>query len=124
MVQYSKFLGERPIIRPQYSTLSSGVTFTLLEDIFNEFAPQALDYEFSRSKVHVKLLGEKYISRSEARRLLVNLEKFKHIDLDFKNVESVGQGFADEVFRVFSSDHPGIVIRHGLVSFPALRETA
>jgi anti-sigma regulatory factor (Ser/Thr protein kinase)/biotin operon repressor len=94
-------------------------TRTRLEDIFNEFAPQEFDYEFSRSKVHVKLLGEKYISRSEARRLLVNLEKFKHIELDFKNVESVGQGFADEVFRVFSNDHPGIVI-HPVNTSPAV----
>lgn len=81
-----------------------------LEDIFDEFAPREFDYQFSRSRVHVKLLGEKYISRSEARRLLVNLEKFKRVELDFKNVESVGQGFADEVFRVFANNHPGTAI--------------
>jgi len=84
---------------------------TRLEDIFNEFAPREFDYEFSKSNVHVKLLGVKYISRSEARRLLVNLEKFKLVELDFKNVESVGQGFADEVFRVFVNTHPGIIVR-------------
>jgi anti-sigma regulatory factor (Ser/Thr protein kinase)/biotin operon repressor len=84
---------------------------TKLEDIFNEYAPREFDYRFSKSRVHVKLLGDKYISRSEARRLLVNLEKFKLVELDFKNVESVGQGFADEVFRVFTDRHPGVVIR-------------
>lgn len=83
---------------------------TNLEDIFNEFAPQEFDYQFSRSRVQVKLLGTKYISRSEARRLVLNLEKFKHIELDFKNVESIGQGFADEVFRVFTTNHPDIVV--------------
>jgi anti-sigma regulatory factor (Ser/Thr protein kinase) len=92
---------------------------TKLEDIFNEFAPQEFDYEFSRSKVHVKLLGNKYISRSEARRLLVNLEKFKLVELDFKNVESVGQGFADEVFRVFANTQPGIII-HPVNTSPAV----
>ena len=85
-------------------------TRTKLEDIFNEFAPQEFDYEFSKSRVHVKLLGVEYISRSEARRLLVNLEKFKLVELDFINVESVGQGFTDEVFRVFSNNNPRIVI--------------
>ena len=83
---------------------------TNLEDIFNEFAPQEFDYQFSKSRVQVKLLGTKYISRSEARRLVLNLEKFKHIELDFKNVESIGQGFADEVFRVFTTNHPDIVV--------------
>ena len=83
---------------------------TKLEDIFNEFTPREFDYRFSKTRVHVKLLGKKYISRSEARRLILNLEKFKNIELDFKNVESVGQGFTDEVFRVFGDNHPSIVI--------------
>ena len=84
---------------------------TRLADIFNEFAPQEFDFQFSKSRVQVKLLGNKYISRSEARRLIVNLEKFKLIELDFKNVESVGQGFADEVFRVFTVSHPDTIVQ-------------
>ena len=58
----------------------------------------------------MKLLQRDYVSRSEARRLLANLEKFSEIVLDFRDVKSVGQGFADEVFRVFASRHPAIVI--------------
>jgi hypothetical protein len=61
--------------------------------------------------VWVKLLQPDYVSRSEARRLLVNLEKFREIVLDFRDVRSVGQGFADEVFRVFTGRNPEIVIR-------------
>jgi hypothetical protein len=41
---------------------------------------------------------------------LANLEKFSDIELDFSGVDSVGQGFADEVFRVFASRNPGITI--------------
>jgi hypothetical protein len=33
-----------------------------------------------------------------------------HIELDFTKVESIGQGFADEVFRVFKTNHPDIVV--------------
>ena len=33
------------------------------------------------------------------------------IILDFKGVASLGQGFADEVFRVFKNQHPDIVIK-------------
>jgi anti-sigma regulatory factor (Ser/Thr protein kinase)/biotin operon repressor len=84
---------------------------TRLEDIFEAFAPAEFDYEFSQSRVQVKLLGQTYISRSEARRLLVNLDKFRLVELDFGNVESVGQGFADEVFRVFENTHPEIDLR-------------
>jgi hypothetical protein len=42
---------------------------------------------------------------------LVNLEKFREIIFDFRDVRSVGQGFADEVFRVFADRNPGIVLR-------------
>jgi len=51
------------------------------------------------------------VSRSEAKRLLTNLDKFKEITLDFKGVKIIGQGFADEVFRVFKNKHPDIVLK-------------
>jgi len=51
-----------------------------------------------------------YISRSQARRILVGLEKFKTIMLDFKDVKVVGQGFSDEVFRIWKMRHPEINI--------------
>ena len=81
-----------------------------LEEVFGEFAPKEYDFQFQKTKVQVKLLQRDYVSRSEARRLLANLEKFSEIVLDFRDVKSVGQGFADEVFRVFASRHPAIVI--------------
>jgi hypothetical protein len=81
-----------------------------LEAVFSEFAPAEFDYELLRTQVHVKLLRKDYVSRSEAKRLLVNLEKFRQIELDFRDVVSVRQGFADGVFRVFSSRHPEIEI--------------
>lgn len=86
-------------------------TRTKLADLFSEFAPREFDYRFSKSKVHIRLLGERYISRSEARRLLPGLQKFSVVELDFANVESIGQGFADEVFRVFPASHPGTDFR-------------
>jgi hypothetical protein len=38
------------------------------------------------------------------------MEKFKVIRLDFDRVEMIGQGFADEIFRVFQNRHPEIRI--------------
>jgi hypothetical protein len=52
-------------------------------------------------------VGERFVSRSEAKRLLHGMEKFEEVVLDFRGVQSVGQGFADEVLRVWSRAHPG-----------------
>jgi anti-sigma regulatory factor (Ser/Thr protein kinase) len=38
-------------------------------------------------------------------------DEFKVIILDFENVPTIGQAFADEIFRVFSARHPEIEIR-------------
>ena len=46
------------------------------------------------------------VSRSLARRILSNIDKFKVVFLDFANIETIGQGFADEIFRVFKNKHP------------------
>lgn len=86
-------------------------TRTRLENVFAEFAPEAYDYQFQRTRVLVRLLRQDYVSRSEAKRLLHNLDKFSEIELDMRDVRSLGQGFADEVFRVFAAAHPDIVIR-------------
>lgn len=82
-----------------------------LRDVFELYAPEEFDYKFEKTRVAVKLFQEEYISRSEARRLLSGLDKFKEIILDFKGVKSIGQGFADEVFRVFRKRHPDILIK-------------
>jgi hypothetical protein len=81
-----------------------------LDAVFGEFAPEEYDFQFQKTRVLVKLLQRDYVSRSEAKRLLANLEKFSEIVLDFRDVKSVGQGFADEVFRVFAQRHPSIKI--------------
>lgn len=86
-------------------------TRTRLENVFAEYAPEKYDFQFMKTRVLVKLLQREYVSRSEAKRLLHNLDKFAEIELDMRDVASVGQGFADEVFRVFASAHPEIVIR-------------
>jgi anti-sigma regulatory factor (Ser/Thr protein kinase) len=80
-----------------------------LVEIFSIYAPEEFDYQFERTGAMVKLFQNEYISRSEARRLYHGLDKFKSITLDFKGVKSIGQGFADELFRVFMQGHPQIV---------------
>lgn len=71
------------------------------------------DYEFDKTIVPVKLAqygNEKLISRSQAKRVLARIEQFKFVVFDFTDVDSIGQAFADEIFRVFASQHPEIKI--------------
>lgn len=86
-----------------------------LNDIFRKYTnlTDESDFGFDKTEIRVKLftMGGVHISRSQARRILSGLEKFKIILLDFENVPVVGQAFADEIYRVFQNIHPGIVIQ-------------
>ena len=83
-----------------------------LSDIFKEYQSNPNTYAFDKTKITVKLytLGTIYMSRSQARRILSNLDKFDHIILDFKDVPTIGQAFADEIFRVYKNSRPNIKI--------------
>lgn len=83
-----------------------------LSDVFREYQTDPEEADFNKTSITVKLytLGTIHISRSQARRLLHNLEKFDHIVLDFEDVPVVGQAFVDEIFRVFARQYPQIVI--------------
>lgn len=83
-----------------------------LSDIFKEYQSNPDTYAFDKTKITVKLytLGTIYMSRSQARRILSNLDKFDHIILDFKDVPTIGQAFADEIFRVYKNSRPDVRI--------------
>lgn len=69
------------------------------------------DYGFNKTVVPVKLAqygNDKLISRSQAKRLLARVDLFKTVIFDFTDVPTVGQAFADEIFRVFALQHKGI----------------
>ena len=81
--------------------------------VFDQYADQEIG--FGKTIVAVALSGDPNdpnLSRSQAKRLLMGLEKFNTIILDFKGVVSVGQAFVDEVFRVFKNEYPNITIHH------------
>jgi anti-sigma regulatory factor (Ser/Thr protein kinase)/DNA-binding transcriptional ArsR family regulator len=69
------------------------------------------DYGFTKTVVPVNLArygNENLISRSQAKRLLARIELFKKVLFDFSDVPTIGQAFADEIFRVFAMGHPNI----------------
>jgi hypothetical protein len=81
-------------------------------DLTSIFAEYTRDFEFSKTRTVVRLfsIGTEFLSRSQAKRLVHGLEKFREVVLDFEGVDLVGQGFADEVFRVWAQQHPDVLL--------------
>lgn len=76
------------------------------KEVFDMYA--TVDEGFVQTMIPVKEVcqyGEP-IARSQARRILYRLEQFRKVEFDFDGVEFMGQGFADEVFRVFQNQYP------------------
>lgn len=83
------------------------------KEVFDRFTSGDEDYGFTKTIVPVRLAQyeqETLISRSQAKRLLARIDKFKTVVFDFEGVDTIGQAFADEIFRVFRSEHPDITI--------------
>jgi len=80
------------------------------KDIFDEFSTE-IPGDFDKTIVPIYFVNSTdLVSRSQARRVLSGLELFKEVTLDFKNIEYIGQAFADEIFRVFRNMNPGTAI--------------
>lgn len=78
--------------------------------IFDQYS-SGDDYGFNKTVVPVKLAqygNDKLISRSQAKRLLARIELFKTVIFNFTGIDSIGQAFADEIFRVFANHHPEV----------------
>jgi len=83
------------------------------QDVFDKYALADEDYGFSRTHVPIQLAmyeGEQMLSRSQAKRILARVERFREVILDFRGVREIGQAFADEIFRVFSKQNPHVHI--------------
>lgn len=97
----------------------TNVSFTIsphskkhLIQAFEGYQTDPSTFAFDKTEVKVRLytMGTIYVSRSQARRILAGLEKFKSVILDFDRVPTIGQAFADEIFRIFKKTHPDIKI--------------
>lgn len=81
------------------------------KDVIDQYSSGPDDYSFAKTVVPVRLArvgDENLVSRSQAKRLLQRVDKFRCVILDFAGVASVGQAFADEIFRVFINEHPEV----------------
>lgn len=70
---------------------------------------ETLAFDKTQITVELSRIGdERLMSRSQAKRILRGTDKFDIVKLDFSGVRLVGQGFIDQVFRVYQSQHPQI----------------
>lgn len=103
------------------SVLGTEIYFELQEDseksmseLFHQYSfdDEKLTLDVTRIPVGLYGSGDVWISRSQARRVLDGLDKFKKVTFDFSGVKLIGQGFADEIFRVYQIKHPDMVFEY------------
>ena len=76
--------------------------------VFEKYAPAGVGFVRTYLPLErISTFGE-LSARSQARRVIYRLDRFRQIELDFKNVDFMGQAFADELFRIFQSKYPYI----------------
>lgn len=83
-----------------------------IQTVFDDYAGPD-EFQFNKTVIPVKLAqygNEKLVSRSQAKRLLARIERFQNVIFDFGEVSTIGQAFADEIFRVYAQNHPNIVL--------------
>lgn len=83
-------------------------------DVFFRFAAPD-EFSFDRTIVPMKLarLGnESLVSRSQAKRVILRFDRFSFVDLDFTGIPTIGQAFADEIFRVYANAHPELTLTY------------
>lgn len=105
-------------IEPRYARRGTSVLMEIstrskrtAKRVFDEFSSGPDDYAFAKTVVPVRLAkvgDDNLVSRSQAKRLLQRVDRFSTVVLDFAGVASIGQAFADEVFRVFANAHPDV----------------
>lgn len=82
-----------------------------VQEVYGQSSMGEDNLGFSRTTLFFQLMrqgNENLVSRSQARRALAGTDRFREIVLNFEGVDSIGQAFADEVFRVFRNAHPDI----------------
>jgi len=79
-----------------------------MKEIFDRYTNE--NFEFTKTSIPIANIYGFPVSRSQANRLLNRIEDFEEVVLDFTGIEAVGQGFADQIFRIYKRDHPDIKI--------------
>jgi len=115
------YILETEFLETEFSKNEAGTAVYLLikrnserdiQAVFDDYAGPD-EFQFNKTVIPVRLAqyeNEKLVSRSQAKRVLSRIERFQNVVFDFEGVSSIGQAFADEIFRVYANNHPNIVL--------------
>lgn len=89
-----------------YMKLSNFTKKTTVQ-IFDLYSDSEMGFTKTRIPLKNMFDGDP-VSRSQAKRVCNRLADFKNVVFDFDGIEWAGQGFMDQIFRVFQNDNPDI----------------
>ncbi|MBR2013062.1 MAG: STAS-like domain-containing protein, partial [Clostridia bacterium] len=77
------------------------------KEVFDQYSN--VEGGFWKTKLPLKnFFSSSPVSRSQAKRLCNRLEQFEEVELDFEGLDWMGQGFAHQLFVVFSREFPQV----------------
>jgi anti-sigma regulatory factor (Ser/Thr protein kinase) len=82
-----------------------------LDSVMRDHSLDGAGYGFDRTVVPLQVLTSPLSgleSRAHARQVTARLAQFRRAELDFEGVDEIGHSFADELFRVYAREHPGL----------------
>jgi anti-sigma regulatory factor (Ser/Thr protein kinase) len=85
-------------------------TARTVKNVYDQFSVNG-SHGFNKTIVPVKLAkygDDQLVSRSQAKRVLMRVDRFSQVIFDFRGVDMIGQAFADQIFRVFAAEHPEV----------------
>lgn len=89
-----------------YMSLSN-YSYKTTKEVFDEYSN--IEGGFTKTRIPMKhMFDDSPVSRSQAKRVCNRLNRFKEVELDFKDIEWMGQGFAHQLFVVFPRKHPEV----------------
>jgi anti-sigma regulatory factor (Ser/Thr protein kinase) len=93
-----------------YMAISLDTTRTL-DSVMQAHSAGPDSYGFDHTVVPLQLMtgdGLALASRADAKRVASRLTSFSRAEIDFDGITEVGHGFADELFRVYRRQNPGL----------------
>lgn len=100
-----------------------------LDEVMRSASLDAQKYAIERTTLPLRLIVSEHTgleSRAQARRVAARLTEFKQAELDFAGIDQIGQGFADELFRVFGRNQSAVqlVVKNAAPRVSAMIELA
>ncbi len=86
-------------------------TARTLDGVLRAHSTDGTTPAFEVTQVPLHLIVAEHVgleSRAQAVRVASRLERFRRVELDFSDVDAIGHGFADQLFRVVAGEHLGL----------------